>query len=181
MITYPVDVENTRWAVYQVSTGEIVGRNKLWPVADGSEIPGLDPDYVYLLHVNDTPPDYDARLYTLTTTEGIDVDGNELHLTYATEKRPTDEQINAAENEETAQLAKHVDLVREVIETRLMLGALLVYVVDAQAFPAKAQAMSDAYKAKAIKLWKNRDRLEAIIAEITAGTEPNLDEGWEAP
>lgn len=180
-ITYPVDVDNTLWAVYQVSAGEIVGRNKKWPVADGSEIIGLDPDYVYLLQITDARPDYDARLYTLTGTEGIDVDANTLHTTWATAARPSDEQVIAAENEETAQLAVHVQLEREVIETRLMLGALLFYVIDAQAMPPKAQTMATNYKAKALKLWQNRDRLDEILAAIAAGQVPDLDTGWAAP
>ena len=45
MITYPVDVANTKWAVIQLSSGQIVGRNKNWPVADGSEIQGMANEY----------------------------------------------------------------------------------------------------------------------------------------
>ena len=57
MITYPVDVANTKWAVIQLSSGQIVGRNKNWPVADGSEIQGDDGTRAYLLEVKTTRPE----------------------------------------------------------------------------------------------------------------------------
>jgi len=180
MITYPVDTENTRWSVLQLSTGEIVGRNKTWPRADGGEIVGLDPDYVYLLQVEAARPDYDSRLYSLVGTETVDADANEIRKTWETVKRPTEEQVIAAENVEAQELAKHISLEREAMETRLMVGAILNY-IDGLQMPTKVQAAADEYKAKAIKLWKNRDRLEAIIAAIEAGEEPDLDAGWEAP
>ena len=179
-ITYPVSPES-QWATYRVSTGEIVARRKPWPVADGSEIVGQDPDYVMLLHVDDTKPAYDGRLYTLETTEGIDTEANLLHVTHSTVARPNEDRIIAAENEEANQLSVHADLVREAIRTRLMVGAILAYIVDAQQFPTKVQGMADKYKDLAVKLWKNRDRLDEIIADIEAGNDPDLDAGWEAP
>jgi len=45
--------------------------------------------------------------------------------------------------------------------------------------PAKVQAQADEYKATAIKLWKNRDRLKAIHDQIDLDQEPDLDSGWE--
>ena len=179
-ITYPVSPES-RWATYQVSTGEIVARNRPWPVADGSEIVGQDPDYIMLLHVNDTPPAYDSRLYLLEGTEGIDVDANVIHKTYETTARSIEERTIAAQNEEANQLGTHASLVREAIKTRLMVGSILAYVADAQAFPPKVDAMADKYKATAVKLWQNRDRLDEIIADIEAGSDPDLDSGWAAP
>ena len=180
MITYPVDVENTKWAILRVSTGEIVGRNRQWPVADGSEIPGLDPDYVYLLHINNAQPDYDSRLYTLSGSEVVDADANEIRKSWVTEKRSTEEQISSAENEEASRLANFLKVEREVIETRLMVGAILSYVVDNQQFPPKVRAMAQSYITKSLKVWKNRDRLDSILKDIEAGREPDLDSGWEA-
>lgn len=179
MITYPVDVENTRWAVLKISTGEIVSRRKKWPRADGGEIVGLDPDFAYLLHVDQTPPDYDSRLYALQGTETVDVPENALRLEYAAIKRPLEDQISAAENEEAARLSALVKVEREVIETRLMVGAILAYIVDNQQFPPKVRTMATAYKDKATRIWQNRDRLDQIIAAINAGEEPDLDSGWD--
>ena len=179
MITYPVDPDS-RWAVLQLSTGEIVSRNKPWPRVDGTEIVGLDPDYVYLQHREDARPQFDSRIYVLIGIETVDAPANELRKTWATEKRPTEEQKVAAENVEAEQLGLHIKIEREVIETRLMVAALLTY-VDGVVMPAKVEAMADAYREKGVKLWRNRDRLRSILADIDEGTEPDLDAGWEAP
>ena len=179
-ITYPVDSES-RWATYHEPTGEIVARNKPWPVADGSAIVGQDPDYIMLMHVNDTPPAYDARLYILESSEGVDTEANVIHKTYDTTARSIEERTIAAQNEEANQLGTHASLVREAIKTRLMVGAILAYVADAQAFPPKVETMSVKYKDTAVKLWANRDRLDEIIAAIENGEDPDLDAGWAAP
>lgn len=55
-ISYPVDVDGTRWAVYRVSTQEIVRHNERWPRADGAPITNLDPDLVPLLEIDSPPP-----------------------------------------------------------------------------------------------------------------------------
>ena len=181
-ITYPVDVQNTKWSLYQVDTAEILPPlHRTWPIADGSEIPGLDENLVYLLETSDAPLDADRRLYTILTTKNIDAAANVIHTSFTAVKRPVDEIITAIENEESSQLAKIVDLVQEAKETRLMLGALLFYDTDAQAFTPKAQAMLDDYKVKALKLWKNRDRTDALKDDATNDRDVLIDEGWEAP
>lgn len=185
-ITYPVDVANTRWAVYQVSTGQILARNQSWPhveivdgVAQGLPISGLDPDYVYLLHVNDAEPDYDSRLFQLIGTETVDVDANELQLTWESQARPTDERVMAAQNREAEQLEKVIgNLAREAIETRLIVGAILNYALKNQTYPTKVKNLVDDYIAKAIKVWGNRDVLHAKLDAITAGQTPDLDSDW---
>ena len=178
MINYPVDVNNTRWAVMQLSTGEIISRNKSWPVADGSEIQGADPDYVYLKHVTSPQPDYDARLYTLQGTETVDEPNNQITKTWAANKRPVEEQILAAENVEAERLQEQISLPNENLETRLVIAALIEYAVDAKDFPPKARAMIDKYKSKGKQLWKNRDRLDKIKEDIAQDKEPDLDNGW---
>ena len=180
MISYPVNVQDSRWAVYQVSTSEIIGRNKRWPVADGGEIPGLDPDYVYLLQTEDARPDFDSRVYRIEGNETLDVPNNTLNRSWTTIKRDVEEIKTAAENAEAQELNRHISLEREAMETRLMVGAILSY-IEGLALPPKAQAAADNYKAKAVKLWANRDRLNAILAEIDADGEPDMDAGWTAP
>lgn len=177
MITYPVP-EGSKWAVYQFSTGQIISRYNNWPRSDGMEIQGQDPDYVMLMHVDSTPPDYDSRLYSLQGTETVDVDGNELRKTWQAIKRPVEEQKVAAENVEQQQLSKFVRLEREAIETRLMVTAILNY-IDGLVMPPKVQAMADAYMALGVKIWKNRDRLNEILTAIENNQEPDLDAGWE--
>jgi len=128
--------------------------------------------------LRDTPPDYDSRLYRLIATETVDADANEIRITYSTEARPTEERIESAENEEASRLNAFVRLEREAIETRLMVGAILAYIVDNQLFPAKVRTAADNYIAKAQKVWQNRDRLQEIIDDINNGIEPDLDSGW---
>ena len=77
MITYPVDVENTLWAAWRISTAEIIKHAKPWPRHDGGEIVGLDPDLVPLLEVQGARPAYDAATERLTRSAPIvDVDAN---------------------------------------------------------------------------------------------------------
>lgn len=177
MITYPVSPDS-RWSVLQLSTGEIIARNLAWPRADGAAIVGGDPDHVWLMQVTATQPAYDSRLYSLQTTETVDADANEIRRTHKAMKRPVDERKVAAENVEVIEFAKHISIEREVIETRLMVAAILQY-LDGLQMPPKVQAMADDYKAKGIVLWKNRDRLKAILAAIEADDDPDLDAGWE--
>lgn len=76
-ISYPVDVENTRWALYRVSTQEIVAHNKRWPRKDGQPVERLDPDYVPLLEVDEARPAYDPDTQRLQRTPpAVDVDAN---------------------------------------------------------------------------------------------------------
>ena len=37
-ISYPVDVNNTQWAVFQISTAQVIARRQQWPRFDGGEI-----------------------------------------------------------------------------------------------------------------------------------------------
>jgi hypothetical protein len=76
-ITYPVDVENTRWSVVRISTNEIERHNKPWPRADGEEIVGLDADLVPLLEVQEAKPVFDPDLERLGRTAAvIDIPNN---------------------------------------------------------------------------------------------------------
>lgn len=76
-ITYPVDVENTRWSVVRISTNEIERHNKPWPRADGEEIVNLDADLVPLLEVQEARPVFDPEVERLERTTGvIDIPNN---------------------------------------------------------------------------------------------------------
>jgi hypothetical protein len=76
-ITYPVDVENTRWSLVRVSTNQIERHNKPWPNRHGTEIPGLDPDLVPLLEVQEAKPAFDPATHKLQRTPGvIDIPNN---------------------------------------------------------------------------------------------------------
>ena len=181
-ITYPVDVVNTRWAVLDTNSGEIIARQRTWPVADGSEIPGLASNIVYLLHVSDAVPQYDGRVFVLHSTETILPAANRITKSYEAVRRPNDDITVAAKNREMEEVERHtIDLAREVLETRLLLTALIQYAIDGQDLPPKVKDFADDYKAKGVKLWKNRDRLKALLLSIEANEDFDLDAGWEEP
>lgn len=181
-ISYPVDVANTRWAVLKQSTGEIVARNKTWPVADGSAIPGLDPDFVYLLQSAATPPDYDSRFYRLVSTETPDVAENTLTKTYSTEKRDVAAIKAAAANVEANQFTQHFPVEKVARDTAVALGLIIYFVIDNQTIPAKYRPFVDRYLARVKdKILPNIDRLKQIEDDIDNDLEPDLDSGWAAP
>jgi len=166
----------------QISSGEIVSRNQVWPRADGSAIVGLDPDFVYLLQERDAEPQYDSRLYALQATETPDADNNTLRTSFATVKRAEDEQLAAAENEERAQFLRHFQFEKLAAETAIAVGLLLHFSIDGQTIPTRFRGRIDQYKDKVKnKVLPNLDRLDAIIADIKAGNEPDLDAGWATP
>ena len=177
MITYPVSTES-RWSVLQISTGEVISRNKPWPRADGQAIEGLDPDYVYLLQIRDTPPDYDSRLLTLESAETVDAPANEIRTTWTTPARPVaDIKVNAA-NVETFENSRHYEQRERDKLMILGLGVLFRQVAN-QALTAREIALKDRVIAAALKLWKNDARLREIITAIDAGQTPDLDAGWD--
>jgi hypothetical protein len=179
MITYPVSPES-RWAVLQTSTGEIIGRNRVWPRTDGSPIEGLDPDFVYLLQLTDAQPDYDPRIVTLEKVEAIDAPANELRTTWLAVPRPVEEvKINAA-NVEAVENSRHFEQRERDKLMILGLGVLFRQVAN-QALTAREIALKDRIIAAALKLWKNDTRLRAIMTALDAGQTPDLDAGWEPP
>ena len=77
MITYPVDVANTRWSLWSIGGAAIIKHNMAWPRADGAEIVGLNPDLVPLLEVEGAEPVYDPAIERLQrSTPVVDVAGN---------------------------------------------------------------------------------------------------------
>lgn len=187
MITYPVDTANTKWALFRVSTQAVVSRNKPWPTADGSEVPGLDPDYVWLLDEQYIPegapgavavPDYDGRMFQLEITNTVDVANNILFVAYNVIDRVVEERLVAIENREVEELEKMVDFQKELIETRLALSAV-IDAIDGTTLPTKVRQILNAYKAKGVKIWKNRDTADQKRAAVIAGQAPDPDSGWQ--
>lgn len=180
MISYPVDAAS-RWSILQLSTGQIIARNRSWPRADGQPVEGQDPDFVYLLQLSTAEPDYDSRLYTLESVEVVDAPENAIRRTWSAVPRPGVERTAAAENEESRQFGRHVQLSRVVLDLCLAVGYLSAKVIDGQALPQKAINVVDRIKRVAVKLQQNRDRHTANLAEIAANRDPDLDTGWANP
>ena len=77
MITYPVDVQATRWAIWSIGGAEILQHNERWPRADGEAVENLDPDLVPLLEVEGAQPPYDPDTERLArSTPVVDVVAN---------------------------------------------------------------------------------------------------------
>ena len=71
MITYPVDVKNTRWSLYDTNLSTITVHNKAWPDRFGREITTLESNLVPLLEVNEDQPVYDTATHHLTRSEPV--------------------------------------------------------------------------------------------------------------
>lgn len=176
-ITYPVSPDS-KWTIYDTDASAIIDRNQDWPREDLMEIQGLPANIVYLEQTQDTPPTVDNRLYRLEQNETLDIPNNTVTKTWQSVARSVEERVVSAENKEVEELGKHVAINRTVIETQLVVGAILNHIGGLQ-LPPKVTQFVDAYEARAIKIWKNRDRLNSILAEIANGGDPDLDAGWE--
>ena len=77
-ITYPVDVENTKWTLYNTSTSEVVSSRNKWGNIDGEEPVGLNPDFTFLLEQTDAKPTYDSATHKIEKTTTVDVPNNTI-------------------------------------------------------------------------------------------------------
>lgn len=107
MITYPVDVKNTRWSLWSISQSEIIKHNKPWPVADGGPIPGLDTDLVPLLEVVDDRPAYDQATQQIQQIAPVvDIEENTHTHGWEIVPRPQEEIDADAEREQAKAVYK---------------------------------------------------------------------------
>ena len=144
---------------------------------------GADPDLLYLHKVEPFPePDYDSRHRQLVVDHTVDQDNGEYIRTYTTQVRPNDERTQAAEDEESFQFQRHFPVERVALHTAIMVGLIYEFTVNQQSIPAKFQPFATAYRNRVKdKVLPNFDRLNAIIADIEAGNEPDMDSGWSDP
>lgn len=181
-ITYPVDTENTKWAIWDVGSGVITDRNKTWPRGDGMEIQPPNPNQIWLLQVTQQPPIYDARIFhRVTNAESIDLDGNTITKTYSIVVNDADEIKAEIVNEESIRFGRITKLEQALTDVYLMTMATAMVVKDNQAFHPKAAEMYLEMLDRARKLFKNRSRRETLEAAADAGSiqTADLDEGWD--
>lgn len=167
------------------STGEII-KHADYPRVDMELIVGLDPDLEWLLKY--TPfvePDYDSRIYILRRIEEVTTTPhpeyphlNQYKIIFATVKRAVDEitlAIENAENDANNGVFPHTRQLKMIV---LGLGVLFRK-VEGMALTAKETVVREKVLALATKVWKNDQVLRDKVAELSAGLEPNFDEGWE--
>ena len=181
-ISYPVDVTTTKWAIWDVGLGAITHRNKVWPRSDGMEVQPPNPNQVWLLQVTDPAPEYDGRLFhRVTNPESIDIDGNTITKTYSVVVNDVENIKAEIGNEESIRFARIAKLEQALTDVYIMTMATAMVVKDNSAFHPKAAAMYPDMLARAVKLFKNRARREALEAIADAGSieTTDLDEGWD--
>lgn len=179
-ITYPRPIgPDDRYVLFRISTGETINANAIYPEGGGDPVPGLDPDLVYLHKVETARPDYDPRYFIQTKTETPNIEDGIWNIVYGTTKRDLADIEVAAANVEANANQNLLPYERQLKTMILGLGVLFRQ-LDAQTLTAKETAVKDQVMSLAVKVWRNDDTLKALLAQITSGEEPDLDNaGWE--
>lgn len=167
------------------STGEII-KHALYPREDMQPIIGLDPDLEWLVkHEPYLAPDYDSRIFILNRIESITKTAhpdyewlNQYQITYSTAKR-TDQEITVSiENAEVEANETMIPYNKQLKLLALSVGVLFRN-LDGMTLTPKEQTIKTKMLDVAVRIWKNDAAVRAKVNELTAGTEPNIDEGWE--
>jgi len=167
------------------STGEII-KHADYPRLDMQPVSGLDPDLEWLIKT--TPyvqPDYDSRIYILNQIESVTTEPhqewpwlNQYQITFQTVKRISEEIIQAIENAENEANSNVLPYTKQL--KILSLGvATLFRRVEGMTLTAKETKIKNKCLAIGTNVWKNHDTATAKVAEVTAGSEPQIDAGWE--
>lgn len=169
-----------KYVLRRISNSQIINRNLHYPTAtDDSEIVGLDPDLEYLAMDQDAVPDYDPRLYILSTdeTRNAATTPPTWHIAWVTTKRPTaDIKANAANVEASMNRLQYTEQERDKI---VLLGlGILFRLINNQQLTAREIALKTRLIAAAVEIWKNDQRLRDIYTALDAGQEPDLDAQW---
>ncbi len=104
----------------------------------------------------------------------VDIPNNEIRTTWAIIDRDLAEKLEVLDNLEFTEANKHVEINRELLETRIVVTALLRTVKNLNV-PSDLQAFVDTYLAKATKIYKNRQKIRTARAQIEANEQIDLD------
>jgi polyhydroxyalkanoate synthesis regulator phasin len=167
------------------STGEII-KHADYPREDMQPISGLDPDLEWLIKYKPfVAPDYDSRIFVLNQTEEMTAIPhpdypllNQYRITFSTTKRVVDEIKVSIENAEREANENIFPYAKQLKILTLGLGVLFRR-VEGMTLTTKETAVKDKILKLAVNVWKNDQALQNKIKELTAGLEPNIDEGWE--
>ena len=172
------------------STRQII-KEALYPNEDISPVVGLDPDYEWLVkHVPFAQPDYDPRLYimqmVLPNMEFInDFQDHpsypgirEYRVTWNPIKRPNDDIIRSILNAEKE--------ANDLVFSEAVHKDEFAFMLNSVHKDAKGASLTDNEQEQidklaivTVNLSKNKDTAAIKIAQVEAGQEPNIDEGWE--
>lgn len=179
ILTFPDN--RKKYVLRRISTSQILGRNLHYPTStDDSTIVGLDPDLEYLAMDQDLVPDYDPRVFRLTTAEARNADTTPptWHITYGTEKRSEEEIKTAITNAEALENIKLVPT-QETLKLTIMGLGILFRSVKGLQLNAKEQAVLD----RLTEVYAAIDKHDSIVAEKFADVEadriPDINR-WDA-
>lgn len=164
---------------------QIIHEGVAYPRADMQPVVGLAPDLEWLLHHEPfIAPEFDGRFYVRQTVRSITTDPhpdyahlNQYRITYNLVKRSADEIIAAVDDIE----AEHAEMIveqRKRTKALLILWAINNRRIKGQSITAKMTEFEDKALVWAQKLWQNEVRRDAIVADVKANNEPDLDDGW---
>lgn len=169
-----------KYVLRRISSQQIIGRNLTYPTAtDDSEIVGLDPDLEYLAMDQDVIPDYDPRIYVLTTTElrNAVTTPPTWHITFGTVKRTVTEIKANAINVEAVKNRLH--FTEQERDKLVILGLAVLFRQTAnQQLTQREVALKNRIITMGTAIWNNDQRLRDIMVALDGGGEPDLDDQW---
>jgi hypothetical protein len=164
------------YVLRRISTGQVINRFVVYPnIVDDAPIDGLDPDLEYLAIDRDAQPDYDSRIYDLSTLEAKD--GTLWRITYATPKKASEQIKVAITNREATEVGQHLTPMERDKMLLLGLGVLFATQVGVT-LTTRQQAVKDRILAAAQKVLLNDTRVAQLFAAVDANQVPDIDTGW---
>jgi hypothetical protein len=163
------------YAIYRVSDGAIIARNKIHFSIDETVQPS--DGTLYLKMDTDVVPDYDSRIYDLVKTEEkIDL---VWKATWATPKRPITDIKVAVTNRENIELERHVKI-QEFKKLVMFAIGVLYQLQSGNTLTPRQTFIRNKFLAALTKINQNDDRATALFTAIDANQVPDIDAGWAA-
>lgn len=172
--------------IIKKDTGEIINYNADYPRADFQPLIGADPNEEYLKkYIPSKPGVFDSRIFKKVETQTVTniphpelEQFNQYLIEYDVVKRDPEEILISIDNEETnikSELLSSPDVMETIL---MMLTALWNNDKKLILTPLEEAAVGSIIDLN-VKLLKNKDEKLIKKAQVLAGQEPNLDEGWE--
>jgi hypothetical protein len=164
------------YVLRRISTSEVLNRFVVYPNAvDDAPIIGFDPDLEYLPIDRDVQPDYDPRVYDLTTSEAKV--GSTWKISYATPKKVADQIKLAVQNREATEVGQHLTPAER--DKMLLLGLGVLFATQqGVTLTQRQQAIKTRVLDAVAKVLANDKRAADLFADIDADKVPDIDTGW---